>query len=83
MMHTGVVIAKLVTMTLGFLIAYQAYQRHNNRSILYFAIGFVIISFGAVIEGILYDVVELSFHNSGLVATLIVALGMHTILYAL
>lgn len=85
-MHTGLVIAKLVTMALGFLIAYQAYrgyQRNDSQSMLYLAIGFVIISFGAVIEGILFDVVGLSFHNSGLVATIIVALGMLTILYAL
>ena len=85
-MHTGLVIAKLGTMAIGFLIAYQAYQgyrRHDSQPMLYLSTGFVIISFGAVIEGILFDVVGLSFHNSGLVATTIVTLGMLTILYAL
>lgn len=85
-MHTGLVVVKLITMTLGFLIAYQAYRgyrRHDSQPMFYLAIGFVIISFGAVIEGILFDVVGLTFHNSGTVATAIVAVGMLTILYAL
>jgi hypothetical protein len=85
-MHIGLVIAKLVTMALGFVIAYQAYRgyrRSNSQSMLYLAIGFAIISFGAIIEGVLFDVVGLTFHNAGMVATAIVALGMLTILYAL
>ncbi|WP_276274323.1 DUF7521 family protein [Haloarcula litorea] len=85
-MHIGLVIAKLVTMALGFIIAFQAYRgyrRSNSQSMLYLAIGFAIISFGAIIEGILFDVVGLTFHNAGTVATAIVAIGMLTILYAL
>jgi len=85
-MHIGLVIAKIVTMALGFIIAFQAYRgyrRSNSQSLLYLAIGFAIISFGAIIEGILFDVVGLTFHNAGTVATAIVAIGMLTILYAL
>lgn len=85
-MHVGLVIAKLVAMSLGFVVAYQAYRgyrRNDSRSMLYVAIGFVFISFGAIVEGILYDVVGLSFHDSGTVATAIVIVGMLTILYAL
>ena len=85
-MHIGLVIAKLVTMTLGFVIAYQAYRgyrRSNGQSMLYLAIGFAIISFGAIIEGVLFDVVGLTLHNAGMVATATVALGMLTILYSL
>ena len=85
-MHPGLIVAKLVTMVLGFLIAYQAYRgyrRSNSQSMLYLAVGFAIISFGAIVEGILFDVVGLTFHNAGTVATTIVAIGMLTILYAL
>jgi len=85
-MHVGLVIAKLVTMALGLVIAFQAYRgyrRSNSQSMLYLSIGFAIISFGAIIEGILFDVVGLTFHNAGTVATAIVAMGMLTILYAL
>ena len=85
-MHPGLIVAKLVTMVLGFLIAYQAYRgyrRNNSRPLLYVAIGFVFISFGAVIEGLLFDVVGLTLSDSGTVATIIVAVGMLSVLYAL
>lgn len=85
-MHIPLVIAKLVTMALGFLIAYQAYlahQRSGSESMLYVAVGFVLISFGAVIEGILFDVVGLTLFDAGTVATAVVAVGMFSVLYAL
>lgn len=85
-MHPGLIVAKLVTMVLGFLIAYQAYRgyrRNHSRPMLYVAIGFVLISFGAVIEGLLFDVVGLTLSDSGTVATIIVAIGMLSVLYAL
>lgn len=85
-MHAELIIAKFVTMVLGFLIAYQAYRgyrRNNSRPMLYVAIGFVFVSFGAVIEGILFDVVGLSIFLSGTIQTAIVAAGMIVILYSL
>jgi len=85
-MHIGLVIAKLVTMALGFVIAYQAYRgyrRSNSQSMAYLAVGFAIISFGAIIEGVLFDVIGLTFHAAGTAATAIVAIGMSIILYAL
>ncbi|AUV84490.1 hypothetical protein C2R22_23380 (plasmid) [Salinigranum rubrum] len=85
-MHAELIIAKFVTMVLGFLIAYQAYRgyrRNNSRPMLYVAIGFVFVSFGAVIEGILFDVVGLTLSDAATIATAIVAIGMLTILYAL
>jgi len=85
-MHPGLIVAKLITMVLGFLIAYQAYRgyrRNHSRPMLHVAIGFVFISFGAVIEGFLFEVVGLTVFDSGTVATIIVAVGMLTVLYAL
>ncbi|AZH27068.1 DUF7521 family protein [Haloplanus aerogenes] len=85
-MHIGLIIAKLVTMILGFLIAYQAYRgyrRSHRRSMLYLSVGFGFVSFGAVIEGVLFDVVGLTLENAATIATAIVAVGMFTILYAL
>lgn len=85
-MHVGLVIAKLITMVLGFLIAHQAYRGyrvHGSKPMLYVAIGFVIISIGSVIEGILFDVVGLELFIAGTVQTIIVAIGMVVILYSL
>ncbi|MFC7166083.1 DUF7521 family protein [Halospeciosus flavus] len=48
------VAVKLLTIALGFLIAYQAYrgyQRNNAQTLLYVAIGFVLISIGGVLRG--------------------------------
>ncbi|MFA9517317.1 hypothetical protein ACERIT_08885 [Halopenitus sp. H-Gu1] len=85
-MHIELVIAKLITVGLGLLITYQAYQGyrvHGSEPMLYVAIGFVFISVGAVIEGILFDVVGLSIFLAGTIQTAIVSMGMLVILYSL
>ncbi|MCX2819812.1 MULTISPECIES: DUF7521 family protein [Halobacteria] len=85
-MHIELVIAKLVTVGLGLLITYQAfrgYRVHGSEPMLYVAIGFLFISVGSVIEGILFDVVGLSIFVAGTIQTAIVAVGMLIILYSL
>lgn len=85
-MHLELIAAKVITMALGFTIAYQAYrgyQRNGSNAMLHVALGFTFISFGAVIEGVLFDVVGLSIFIAGTVQTTIVAIGMLWILYAL
>jgi len=85
-MHIELVIAKLVTVGLGLLITYQAYKgyrRYGSEPMLYVAIGFLFISVGSVIEGVLFDVVGLSIFLSGTIQTAIVAIGMLVILYSL
>lgn len=86
MVHYELVVAKLVTMSLGFLIAHQAYKgyrEYGSTPMLYVAIGFLFISVGAIIEGILFDVVGWSIFLAGTVQTGIVAIGMLVILYSL
>jgi hypothetical protein len=85
-MHIELVIAKLVTVGLGLLITYQAYRgysAHGSEPMLYVAIGFLFISVGAVIEGVLFDVVGLSIFVAGTIQTAIVAAGMLVVLYSL
>lgn len=85
-MHITLVIAKLVTMALGFLIAHQAYRgysAHGSKPMFYVAVGFIFISVGAVIEGILFEVVGLEIYVAGTAQTMIVAIGMAVILYSL
>lgn len=85
-MHPELVIAKLITIALGLLIAYQAYRgyrTHGSPPMLYVAIGFVFISVGAVIEGILFEIVGLEIYRASAIQTGIVALGMLVILYSL
>ncbi|MFB6176538.1 MAG: hypothetical protein ABEI99_05240 [Halobaculum sp.] len=85
-MHIELVIAKLVTVGLGLLITYQAYRgyaEYGSEPMLYVAIGFLFISVGSVIEGVLFDVIGLSIFVSGAIQTIIVAIGMAVILYSL
>ncbi|MFB6295907.1 MAG: hypothetical protein ABEH66_03580 [Halobacteriales archaeon] len=86
MVHVELVVAKLITMGLGFLIAQQAYRGyrvHGSRPMLFVAIGFVFISVGAIVEGLLFNVFEFSIFLAGTVQTTIVAIGMVVILYSL
>jgi len=86
-MHIELVIAKLITVGLGLLITYKAlhkgYRTYGSEPMLYVAIGFLFISIGSVIEGVLFDVVGLSIFLSGTIQTAIVAFGMLVILYSL
>ncbi|MFB6132675.1 MAG: hypothetical protein ABEJ44_04645 [Halanaeroarchaeum sp.] len=85
-MHLELVIAKLFTVGLGLLIAFQAYRgyrAHGSEAMLHVAVGFAIISVGSVIEGVLFDVVGLDIFVAGAVQTGIVAVGMLVILYSL
>ena len=85
-MHIELVIAKVVTVGLGLLITYQAYKgyrTYGSEPMRYVAIGFLFISIGAVIEGVLFDVVGLSIFMAGTIQTAIVAVGMLVILYSL
>ena len=86
MMHIELVIAKTVTAALGVAIAYQAYRGYRefgSEPMLYVAIGFLFISVGSVIEGVLFDVVGLSIFLAGTIQTALVAVGMLVILYSL
>jgi hypothetical protein len=85
-MHVELVVAKLLTMIIGLVIAataYRGYLRYGSEPMLYLAVGFAIISVGAVIEGVLFDVLGFSIFWAGTVQTSIVAVGMLVILYSL
>lgn len=85
-MHIELVIAKIITVGLGLLItkqAYNGYRAHGSEPMLYVAIGFLFISIGSVIEGVLFDVVGLSIFLAGTIQTSVVAMGMLVILYSL
>lgn len=85
-MHIGLVIAKLVVVMLGLSIAFQSYRgyRRNDRpELLYVACGFALVSIGAILEGVLYDILNWPLFTAGMVQSIVVALGLVTILYSL
>jgi hypothetical protein len=85
-MHIDLVIAKVVTLALGVLIAsqaYRGYRDHGQEPMLYLSAGFLLVSVGAVIEGVLFDVVGLELLVAGTIQTSVLAVGLLVILYSL
>ena len=85
MEHTLFVIGKLFTTALALVIAYQAYrgyQRHHTQLLLYVAAGFL-VGLGGLLEGVLFEVLQVSIFEAGFVAALVTTAGMLSILYAL
>lgn len=86
MEHTLFIIAKLFTTALALVIAYQAYRgyrRHSTQLLLYVGVGFALVGLGGLLEGVLFEVMQVSIFEAGFVAALVSAAGMLSILYAL
>lgn len=86
MIHFEFVFLKLVTLSLGLIVAYAAYRafrRYHNRPLLYVAIGFAFIGTGAGLEGLLFHFTSLSLYWASLVHTGFMAIGMAWILYSI
>jgi|AntRauTorcE11898_2_1112593.scaffolds.fasta_scaffold00003_109 hypothetical protein len=85
-MHEPLIIAKLFVMALGLVIAtkaYRGYRRHGSVAMLYLAIGFVLISVGTAIEGLLFELFDLDIFLASAIQTVIAASGMIAVLYSL
>lgn len=86
MIHIEFVFLKLLTMGIGLLVAYAAYRaytRHQSRPLAYVAAGFVLISLGEGIEGILFDFTPLTLYQASLVHSVLMVVGMVLILYSI
>ena len=86
MQHYWFVAAKLLTVALGLLIAYHAYRgyrRNDAQRMLYVAGGFVLITVGEVLEGVLFELLSFPMFHVGALAALFVVAGLSSILYAL
>ncbi len=85
MIHLEFVFLKLLTMLLGLLVVvavYRAYRRYERRSLLSLALGFLFISVGVGIEGILFDFTPLTLYQASLIHTSLMIIGMGFILYS-
>lgn len=86
MMHAEFVFLKLLTMAFGLLVAYvsfRGYSRYHSLPLLYVSIGFVFISVGAALEGLLFEFTSLTLYRASLVNTGFMVLGMGCILYSI
>lgn len=84
-MHEPLIAAKLVVLALGLIIAtaaYRGYRRHESTAMLYLAIGFVLISIGTAIEGLLFELLDIDIFLASAIQTAIAASGMLVVLYS-
>jgi branched-subunit amino acid ABC-type transport system permease component len=75
-----------IVLVLGAAVAYfslQAYRRTHERSLLYLSIGFLLISLGAVLAGIVYELLTYDLLTAWIVASAIDSFGFLIILYSI
>jgi hypothetical protein len=85
-MHKPLIVGKLVVILLGLVIANKAwngYKAHGSQSMFYLAWGFLLISIASGIEGLLYELLNISIFEAGTIQTFVAAIGMLTVLYSL
>lgn len=86
MIHFEFVFLKLVTLLLGLVVAtvaFRASRRHRSRPLLCVSIGFVFISVGAGLEGMLFHFTTVSLYQASLVHTGFMAVGIGWVLYSI
>lgn len=83
---TAIIAVKTVILLLGSgvtYIAYKAYRRTGTESLRVLALGFGIITLGALLAGIAHQLFGVSFEAGILINSLLVAVGLAVILYSL
>lgn len=85
-LNTAIIAIKTAILLLGSgvtIIAYKAYRRTRTASLRVLAIGFGIITLGALLAGIAHQLFGVSLEAGILINSLLVAIGLAVILYSL
>ena len=83
---TAIIAVKTVILLLGSgvtYIAFKAYRRTGVSSLRVLAIGFGIITLGALLAGIAHQLLDVSLELGILINSLLVALGLAVVMYSL
>jgi len=78
-------VVRITTVIMGIMLTWLAYKGHrnkNSRGLLFLSIGFLIITAGTVVEGILFEFLHYDILVVHLVESVIVALGFLSFIYA-
>ena len=82
----AIVVLKTITLVLGGAITYlalKAYRRTGARPLRFLSIGFGFVTAGALLAGVIDQVLQLSFRLGQLVETALVVIGFAVIVYSL
>lgn len=77
---------RLIVVALGLLIAFMAfksYRKNHSNAMLLLSVGFVLVTIGAVIEGVLFEFLSIDLFQATIVESLIVALGFIIIIFSI
>lgn len=83
---TAIVVVKTVILLLGSgitYIAYKAYRGTGRASLRVLAVGFGVITLGALLAGIAHQVLSVSLEMGFLINSILVAVGLAIVLYSL
>jgi len=84
--YTFLVIGKTMTLIFGLLISalsFLSYRRHKDRLMLEISIGFLFISIGSFIEGVMYEILGLNIYLDHLIESIFILIGMIIIAFTL
>ena len=82
----AILVIKSVILVLGggiTVIGYKAYRRTGASSLRALTFGFGIITFGALLAGIVHQVFDVAFETGVLINSLLTAVGLTIIMYSL
>lgn len=85
-LETAIVVTKAVTLLLGGLItflAYKAYRRTGAPALRALAVGFGVVTVGAILAGVVHQFTTLGLLSSVLLQSSLTAVGFGVITYSL
>ena len=77
--YTLLVISNIIVLILGTtisMLAYNSYQKHKERLMLEVCIGFIFITIGSLIEGILYEFLSVTIAIDHIVESFLILVGL-------
>lgn len=83
--HITLVLVRLLIVALGTTIVYLSFKSHrqnHSNAMLLLSIGFVLITVGAVIEGVLFEFLAFDIFRAHTVESVLVASGLIAIVYS-
>ena len=82
----GIIVLKTVILLFGSAITYVAYRAHRRteaRSLRALAVGFGVVTVGAILAGIAHQLIGVPLRSGILINSLLTALGFGIIIYSL
>lgn len=84
--HITLVLLRLLIVALGMLVVYLSFKSHrqnHSSTMLLLSMGFLLLTVGVVVEGILFEFFGLDIFGAHAVESILVASGLSVIVYSI